>query len=88
MKKSRLNYLIKKDRIKRISSFENVSEEKAKDLMENRDKARIQYFNKVFGIQDPDNRFNYHAVLNTSSMSFDMATDIIVDLAKDLHLDN
>ena len=77
-----------KDRIKRISSFENVSEEKAKDLMENRDKARIQYFNKVFDIQDPDNRFNYHAVLNTSSMSFDMATDIIVDLAKDLHLDN
>ena len=56
--------------------------------MENRDKARIQYFNKVFDIQDPDNRFNYHAVLNTSSMSFDMATDIIVDLAKDLHLDN
>ena len=56
--------------------------------MENRDKARVQYFKKFFNIDDPDSRFNYHAVLNTSEMNFDTATDVIVDLAKDLHLDN
>ena len=77
-----------KDRISRIASFENVDQEKAKELMENRDKARVQYFKKFFNIDDPDSRFNYHAVLNTSEMNFDTATDVIVDLAKDLHLDN
>jgi cytidylate kinase len=76
------------DRINRISLFEKVSKDEAKLLMQNRDKARTQYFQKIFNIDDPDNRFNYHAVLNTSSMSFDTATDVIVDLAKDLHLDN
>ena len=77
-----------KDRISRIASFENVDHEKAKELMENRDKARVQYFKKFFNIDDPDSRFNYHAVLNTSEMNFDTATDVIVDLAIDLHLDN
>jgi cytidylate kinase len=75
------------DRIRRISLFEKVSLDEAKILMDNRDQARTQYFQKVFDIEDPDNRFNYHAVLNTSAMSFDAATDVIVDLAKDLHLE-
>ena len=55
--------------------------------MINRDAARIQFFKKNFNIDDPDNRFNYHAILNTSEMNFDLATDIIIDMSKDLHLD-
>lgn len=76
------------DRVNRIANHENVSYEKAEQLMNNRDAARIQFFQKFFNIEDPDNRFNYHAILNTSEMNFDLATDIIIDMSKDLHLDN
>ena len=55
--------------------------------MLNRDAARIQFFKNVFNIEDPDNRFNYHAIINTSEMNFELATDIIIDMSKDLHLD-
>ena len=76
------------DRVNRIAIYENVSYEEAEQLMNNRDSARIQFFQKFFNIEDPDNRFNYHAILNTSEMNFDLATDIIIDMSKDLHLDN
>jgi len=76
------------DRVNRIANHENVSYEEAEQLMNNRDAARIQFFQKFFNIEDPDNRFNYHAILNTSEMNFDLATDIIIDMSKDLHLDN
>ena len=56
--------------------------------MVNRDAARAQFFKKFFDIEDPDNRFNYHAIINTSEMNFDLATDIIIDMSKDLHLDS
>ena len=75
------------DRINRIANYEHVTYENAKKIMFNRDSARIQFFNKNFNIDDPDNRFNYHAILNTSEMNFDRATDIIIDMSKDLHLD-
>ena len=75
------------DRVNRIANHEDVSYETAKEYMINRDAARTQFFQKYFNIEDPDNRFNYHAILNTSEMNFDLATDIIIDMAKDLHLD-
>jgi len=75
------------DRINRIANYEDVTYENAKTIMINRDLARIQFFKNNFNIDDPDNRFNYHAILNTSEMNFDLATDIIIDMSKDLHLD-
>ena len=75
------------DRINRIANYEDVDYETAETLIKNRDAARNQFFKKFFNIDDPDNRFNYHAILNTSEMNFDLATDIIIDMAKDLHLD-
>ena len=75
------------DRINRIANHEDVDYETAKELMINRDAARAQFFKKFFDIEDPDNRFNYHAIINTSEMNFDLATDIIIDMSKDLHLD-
>ena len=75
------------DRINRIVNFEKVTYNDAKQIMINRDAARIQFFKKIFNIDDPDNRFNYHAIINTSEMNFDLATDIIIDMSKDLHLD-
>ena len=75
------------DRVNRIANHENVTYETAKEYMMNRDAARTQFFQKYFNIEDPDNRFNYHAILNTSEMNFDLATDIIIDMSKDLHLD-
>ena len=56
--------------------------------MINRDAARIQFFQKILKIDDPDNRFNYHAIINTSEMNFDLAADVIIDMSKDLHLDS
>ena len=75
------------DRINRIANHEDVDYKTAKELMVNRDAARAQFFKKFFDIEDPDNRFNYHAIINTSEMNFDLATDIIIDMSKDLHLD-
>ena len=75
------------DRINRIANYEKVTYENAKTIMLNRDAARIQFFKNVFNIEDPDNRFNYHAIINTSEMNLDLATDIIIDMSKDLHLD-
>ena len=75
------------DRVNRIANYEDVSYETAKNLISNRDASRNQFFKKFFDIDDPDNRFNYHAILNTSEMNFDLATDIIIDMTKDLHLD-
>ena len=75
------------DRINRIANYEDVNYETAKNLISNRDASRNQFFKKFFDIDDPDNRFNYHAILNTSEMNFDLATDIIIDMTKDLHLD-
>ena len=75
------------DRINRIANYEDVDYETAETLIRNRDAARNQFFKQFFNIDDPDNRFNYHAILNTSEMNFDLATDIIIDMAKDLHLD-
>ena len=75
------------DRVNRIANYEDVNYETAKNLISNRDASRNQFFKKFFDIDDPDNRFNYHAILNTSEMNFDLATDIIIDMAKDLHLD-
>ena len=76
------------DRINRIANHEDVDYKTAKELMVNRDAARAQFFKKFFDIEDPDNRFNYHAIINTSEMNFDLATDIIIDMSKDLHLDS
>ena len=75
------------DRVNRIANYEDVSYETAQNLILNRDASRNQFFKKFFDIDDPDNRFNYHAILNTSEMNFDLATDIIIDMTKDLHLD-
>jgi len=75
------------DRINRIANYEEVTYENAKTIMLNRDAARIQFFKNFFNIEDPDNRFNYHAIINTSEMNFDLATQIIIDMSKDLHLD-
>ena len=75
------------DRINRIANYEDVDYKTAERLIPNRDAARNQFFKKFFNIDDPDNRFNYHAILNTSEMNFDLATDIIIDMTKDLHLD-
>lgn len=75
------------DRINRVANYEDVSYDTAQNLILNRDAARNQFFKKFFDIDDPDNRFNYHAILNTSEMNFDLATDIIIDMTKDLHLD-
>ena len=75
------------DRINRIANYEDVDYKTAETLITNRDAARNQFFKKFFNIDDPDNRFNYHAILNTSEMNFDLATDIIIDMTKDLHLD-
>ena len=75
------------DRINRIANHEDVDYKTAKTLMINRDAARSQFFKKFFDIEDPDNRFNYHAIINTSEMNFDLATDIIIDMSKDLRLD-
>ena len=76
------------DRINRIANHEDVDYKTAKELMVNRDAARAQFFKKFFDIEDPDNRFNYHAIINTSEMNFDLATDIIIDMSKDLRLDS
>ncbi|MDL2262431.1 cytidylate kinase-like family protein, partial [Bacteroidales bacterium OttesenSCG-928-I21] len=66
------------DRIDFIAKQENLSAEKAKELIEKTNKKRANYYNyysnKVWGRAD-----SYHLCLNTSSLGIDASVDFIID---------
>ncbi len=71
------------DRIARIMDRHHLEKEDAEKYTNNWDKAREAYFRKFFKVSAMDPML-YHVVINTSTMSLDYATDVIIKIAKDL----
>ncbi len=65
------------DRVKRISKRENVTEHKAKDMIQKSDKQRSNYYNYYTCKKWGDSR-SYDLSLNTSKLSPEQCVDMIL----------
>ena len=66
------------DRIKRIMEIEKIDRQLAESTIDRRDKARSQYFKKVFNVEDGDKPGFFHLTLNTSIVDLEFAADTVV----------
>ncbi len=70
----------KNDRIKRIAKIQNLSEEKAGNIVEKIDKKRASYYNyysnKIWGATS-----SYHLCINSSVLGIDETVNIIYNFA-------
>ncbi len=69
------------DRIKRISIRENITENKAKDMIQKRDKQRASYYNYYTCKKWGDSR-SYDLTLNTSKIPLEECVDLILEYRK------
>lgn len=69
------------DRIKIISERENCDSTEAESRLNNRDKARQIYFERYFNLSDPDDIRHYDFMINTSKITEEYATEMIVNAA-------
>ena len=69
------------DRIKRVSKREDVTESKAKDMIQKKDKQRSSYYNYYTCKKWGDSR-SYDLTLNTSKITPEACVDIILDFRK------
>ena len=69
------------DRINRVSKREDVTESKAKDMIQKRDKQRSSYYNYYTCKKWGDSR-SYDLTLNTSKITPEACVDIILDFRK------
>ena len=67
------------DRIKTIMEREKLDHDVAETMIQNRDSARRYYFQKFFGLDEPDRPDLYHLVVNTSEVSLEYARDLVID---------
>ncbi len=74
------------DRVERVMVRERMTQADAEAAIQARDEARLGYFERFFGIEDPDSAEHYHLVINTSEMNLDAATDIIIRASEELEL--
>lgn len=66
-----------KDRITRVSKRDNVTENKARDMIQKKDKQRASYYNYYTSKKWGDSR-GYDLTLNTSKLSIDDCVDLIL----------
>ncbi|MBA13794.1 MAG: hypothetical protein CL750_00300 [Chloroflexi bacterium] len=66
------------DRIKNVMKVDDLDYKNAEIAVKNRDLARKNYFKKYFSIDEPDRPDLYHLTINTSEVSIDYASDVIV----------
>tara|TARA_B100000686_G_C16733743_1_gene942373 strand:- start:894 stop:1622 length:729 start_codon:yes stop_codon:yes gene_type:complete len=66
------------DRIKNVMTVDGLDYKNAEIAVKNRDLARKNYFKKYFSIDEPDRPDLYHLTINTSEVSIDYASDVIV----------
>ena len=69
------------DRIRHVSKREDVTESKAKDMIQKRDKQRSSYYNYYTCKKWGDSR-SYDLTLNTSKITPEACVDIILDFRK------
>ena len=73
------------DRVKLISKRQDITENKAKELIQKTDKQRASYYNYYTCKKWGDSR-SYDLTLNTSKISVDDCVDMILDFRK--YMDN
>ena len=71
------------DRIKVLADREQITLENSVKLMEEREKARVEFFRKFFKVR-PSDPIYYHIVLNTAILKPDVAASIIVEATKSI----
>lgn len=69
------------DRIKVISKRLDITESKAKDMIQKKDKQRSSYYNYYTSKKWGDSR-SYDLTLNTSKISIDQCVDLIIEFQK------
>ena len=69
------------DRIATIMERERLDRDRAEKTVSARDKARTIYFRRFFGVAEPDSPELYHLVVNTSDVSLEYATDLVIQAA-------
>lgn len=76
------------DRIEIIRQRENCNSSEAELRLSNRDKARQIYFERYFNLSDPDDIRHYDFVINTSKITDEYATEMIIDAATSISSSN
>jgi len=67
------------DRVITLMRREKITEPEAIKLIASRDEARRHYFDKFFNISEPDSPELYHITINTSEVSVEYSTTLILD---------
>jgi cytidylate kinase len=70
------------DRIARIMERERVDKAEAKKIIAHRDRARAYYFKRFFGVDNSEDTHLYHMSINTSEVSSEYATEMVVAAAQ------
>jgi cytidylate kinase len=70
------------DRIARIMERERVDKAEAKTIIAHRDRARAYYFKRFFGVDNSEDTHLYHMSINTSEVSSEYATEMVVAAAQ------
>lgn len=69
------------DRIKRVSKRLNITENKAKDMIQKKDKQRASYYNYYTSKKWGDSR-SYDLTINSSKLSINECVDMIIACSK------
>ena len=72
------------DRVTRIMERERLDRAQAEKTVMERDEAREYYFKRYFDIDSPDNSEYYQIVINTSQVSLEYGTEMVVDALRAL----
>ncbi len=72
------------DRISRVMETERLEREQAEKTVGARDEARMYYYRRYFGLDNPDAAEHYHMVINTSDVNLEYATEIVVSACQAL----
>lgn len=69
------------DCVNRIMEQDHLNKKQAEKAVIDRDKARAHYFNRFFGVDDPDKPEFYHLMINTSDVCISYAADLVTQAA-------
>ena len=72
------------DRITTIIERERLDSEQATKTIAARDQARAFYFKRFFEIDDPENVTHFHLAINTSAISLEYATEVVIEASNAL----
>ncbi len=72
------------DRVLTIMGREHLEHDEAERVILDRDEARALYFQRFFGIDEPDNPVLYHLVINSSAVDMEYAAAVVIEASEAL----